>query len=92
MYFNTLKDFGIRIKATLKTQKFMNNYLNLSSQLSPHNLFNHVLDWFPAFHCHGKSDAENLKSRKESDPRSKGTDNIKSDSWLFHGKKGNLTF
>lgn len=67
--------------SVMHTQKFVCNYPRLSSQVSSDNLFNHSLEWFPTlFHCNDKLDVENMKTREESDTRSKGTDNIKSDS------------
>ena len=93
MYSNTWKYFAARINVAMYTQKFMDNFPTLSSQMSSCNLVNHSLDWFPVlFYYNDELDVENMKSREGSDTRSKCTDNIRSDSWQFHGKKGNMTF
>lgn len=63
------------------TQNFMDNYQRLSSQVFPHSLFNYDLYCFLAlFYYSDKLDVGILKSKGESDARSKCTDNIGSDS------------
>ena len=58
----------------------MSNYPGSSSRISSDNLFNHSLEWFPIlFHYNGNLDVEDMKN-KESDTRSRGIDNIRSDS------------